>query len=34
MKSTTLIIPGLYGSGPGHWQSWMESRIEGAHRVQ
>lgn len=34
MKSTTLIIPGLYGSGPGHWQSWMESRIEGARRVQ
>ena len=34
MKSTTLIIPGLYGSGPGHWQSWMESRIEGAQRVQ
>lgn len=33
MKSTTLIIPGLYGSGPGHWQSWMESRIDGAQRV-
>ena len=19
---TTLIVPGLHGSGPGHWQSW------------
>ena len=20
--ATTLIIPGLGGSGPGHWQDW------------
>ena len=33
MKSTTLIIPGLYGSGPAHWQSWLESHIAGARRV-
>jgi len=31
--STTLIIPGRNGSGPGHWQSWIESRIPDARRV-
>ncbi|MBU3694308.1 MAG: alpha/beta hydrolase [Rhodocyclaceae bacterium] len=31
--STTLIIPGRNGSGPGHWQTWLESRVAGARRV-
>ncbi len=29
----TLIIPGLNSSGPGHWQTWFESRIPGSVRV-
>ena len=29
-----LVLPGLNGSGPGHWQSWFESEITGALRVQ
>jgi predicted alpha/beta hydrolase family esterase len=29
----TLIVPGLYGSGPGHWQSWLEQRLPHARRV-
>lgn len=33
MKTTTLIVPGYRGSGPQHWQSWLESRIEDSHRV-
>ncbi len=24
VNSTTLIIPGLYGSGSDHWQTWLE----------
>lgn len=31
---TTLIVPGLHGSGPAHWQSWMERLIDGARRVE
>lgn len=31
--ATTLIIPGLYSSGPAHWQSWFEDRIPGTLRV-
>lgn len=34
MNSTTLIVPGLYGSGAEHWQSWMLSQITGARRVE
>lgn len=34
MISTTLIVPGLNGSGPDHWQTWMQQRIEGARRVE
>lgn len=33
MKQTTLIIPGYRGSGPDHWQSWLENRIPDARRV-
>jgi predicted alpha/beta hydrolase family esterase len=33
MPDITLIIPGFLGSGPDHWQTWMESRVKGARRV-
>ncbi|MDQ8023042.1 MAG: alpha/beta hydrolase [Moraxellaceae bacterium] len=32
--STTLIVPGLHGSGPTHWQSWFEGLIPDAVRVE
>lgn len=28
-----LIIPGLRSSGPGHWQSWLQTQYRGAVRV-
>ena len=34
MPATPLIVPGLHGSGPQHWQSWLETRVAGARRVQ
>lgn len=34
MRHTTLIVPGLHGSGPDHWQSWLENEIPGARRVR
>lgn len=33
MHHTTLIVPGFHGSGPEHWQTWMESRLPDARRV-
>lgn len=30
---TTLIVPGLYGSGVDHWQSWFETQIRNCIRV-
>ena len=33
MHHTTLIVPGLHGSGPTHWQSWMEQQVPDARRV-
>jgi hypothetical protein len=30
---TTLIVPGLYGSGRDHWQSWFEHKISNCVRV-
>ena len=30
---TTLIVPGLHGSGPDHWQSWFERKIPNCVRV-
>jgi predicted alpha/beta hydrolase family esterase len=33
MPDITLIIPGFQNSGPDHWQTWMESRVNGARRV-
>lgn len=29
-----LVIPGLHGSGPAHWQTWLQSRLPGAVRVE
>ena len=28
-----LIVPGLHGSGPGHWQSWLEQAHPGSVRI-
>ena len=33
MHHTPLIVPGFHGSGPAHWQSWMEKRLPDARRV-
>ena len=32
--AATLIVPGYLGSGPAHWQSWIESRIPDTRRVR
>ena len=29
-----LIIPGLNDSGPGHWQTWLQTQYRGAVRVR
>lgn len=34
MRDTTLIVPGFHGSGPDHWQTWMEQRLPAACRVR
>jgi len=34
MEYTTLILPGLYNSGEGHWQTLWEATLPGARRVQ
>lgn len=31
--ATTLIVPGLYNSGPHHWQTWLEAKTPAAKRV-
>ncbi|WP_374266440.1 RBBP9/YdeN family alpha/beta hydrolase [Zoogloea sp.] len=33
MQHTTLIVPGLHGSGPDHWQTWLEQQLPDARRV-
>lgn len=30
---TTLVIPGLYSSGPSHWQTWFEAQVPDSVRV-
>lgn len=30
---TTLIVPGLSGSGPDHWQTWLERQLPHSVRV-
>ena len=32
--SRILIVPGLHGSGPEHWQSWFERKLPDTHRVK
>jgi predicted alpha/beta hydrolase family esterase len=29
-----LIVPGLNDSGPGHWQTWLQTQYRGAVRVK
>lgn len=29
-----LVIPGLHGSGPAHWQTWLQARLRHAVRVE
>jgi uncharacterized protein len=31
--TATLIIPGCGGSGPSHWQSWLEAKLPSTERV-
>jgi len=33
MQHTTLIVPGFHGSGPDHWQSWLQTQLPDARRV-
>lgn len=33
MGHTILIVPGFRGSGPTHWQTWIEAQEPGARRV-
>jgi predicted alpha/beta hydrolase family esterase len=33
MRQTVLIVPGYHGSGPGHWQTWLEGELPEARRV-
>lgn len=32
--SPTLIVPGLHGSGAGHWQTWWQEKDRNALRVE
>ena len=34
MAAPILIVPGLGGSGPGHWQSLWQARLPDARRVE
>jgi hypothetical protein len=34
LMAIPLIVPGLRGSGPGHWQTWFEWQLRGARRVE
>lgn len=33
MNNTVLVVPGYRGSGPAHWQSWLESQLPESRRV-
>ena len=33
MRCTVLIVPGFHGSGPDHWQSWLERQLPESRRV-
>jgi predicted alpha/beta hydrolase family esterase len=32
--ANVLIVPGLHGSGPAHWQSWLHAQLPGSQRVE
>lgn len=32
MRHTVLVVPGYRGSGPGHWQTWLEHEEPDARR--
>ncbi len=32
-RGTVLVVPGYRGSGPGHWQTWIEGQVTNARRV-
>ncbi|NPU93035.1 MAG: alpha/beta hydrolase [Gammaproteobacteria bacterium] len=32
-NATVLVVPGFHGSGPSHWQSWLETQLPEARRV-
>ncbi len=34
MNMTTLILPGVGGSEPEHWQSWLEEQLDDAKRIE
>ena len=34
MNRNILIVPGMGGSGPDHWQSWFSSRLPGSQRLE
>ena len=34
LRPRFLIQPGLHGSGPAHWQSWLAWRHADARRVE
>jgi uncharacterized protein len=34
MTTSTLIVPGLHGSGCAHWQSWWQAVVPDAQRVE
>lgn len=33
MSTPVLILPGYLGSGPAHWQSWLERQLPATRRV-
>lgn len=33
MSDTILVVPGFHGSGPDHWQSWLELELPQSRRV-
>ena len=34
LRSRLVIVPGLHGSGHGHWQAWLHGQVDGAVRVE
>ena len=31
---TTLTLPGVGGSEPAHWQSWLETQLDDSQRIE